>query len=88
MITEKEELASHLSDYYKEVHGVRPRHFNIDAMSIQDIQDELDELQETVELQRMHELKLKADKAHAERKKLNAYKPNNLFAGLKDLLNN
>lgn len=88
MNTEKEELGSILSDMWKDVYGSRPRHFNVNEMTIEEIQSQLDSLQNQINYQ--HELeqqqKIAEQQAHAERKRLNAYKPNLVFANLKQLM--
>jgi len=45
-MAEKEELFSILSDIYKEAHGIRPRFYNLEEMSIQDLKDEIDRVSE------------------------------------------
>lgn len=45
-LSRKEQLASEHYDFYKEVHGIRPRWMNYDAMSEQDLEEELASLAE------------------------------------------
>lgn len=45
-MTRREQLAATHYDYYKDVHGIRPRWFNYEAMSEEDLERELDLLAE------------------------------------------
>ena len=54
-----------LSDYFKEVHGWRPRHLDINNMSMEEIKAELEELDREVEMENQWELKIeKEDKEY------------------------
>lgn len=44
--TRQEELASLFWDFYKEVHGFRPRHINISGMSEAQLESKIDGLEE------------------------------------------
>ena len=43
-LSRKEQLAATHYDFYKDVHGIRPRWMNYDAMSESELETELDEL--------------------------------------------
>lgn len=75
-------------ELYKEVMGVRPRHYDFSEMTLADIEQEIAFLvkHQEYENNRVAELKAQEERDHKARKALNAYKPNNPFAGLKDLL--
>lgn len=49
-MTRKEQLAATHYDFYKDVHGVRPRWYNYEAMSEQDLEAELDSLSKQAEV--------------------------------------
>lgn len=49
-LSRKEQLAAEHYDFYKEVHGIRPRWMNYDAMSEQDLEQELAALSKTAEV--------------------------------------
>lgn len=76
------------SDFYKEVVGIRPRHYDFSKMTLADVEKEIGYLEARV---RTNEERAAASRAaekaaHQARKQLNAYKPNLAFAGLKQLL--
>ncbi len=82
------QAVSLFSDMYKDVVGIRPRHYDFSAMTLEEINHEIDQLTKQMDQQEAWEAEQKAIEASyvAERKQANAYKPNLLFAGLKDLL--
>jgi hypothetical protein len=85
---ELSQAISYFSDYYKEVVGIRPRHYDFSEMTLADVQKEIGYLDARV---KMNEERLAASKAaeaaaHAERKRLNAYRPNLALSGLRELL--
>lgn len=50
-LTRKEQLAATHYDFYKDVHGVRPRWMNYDAMTEQQLEKELDQLAKEAEVE-------------------------------------
>ena len=54
-LSRKEQLASIHYDYYKDVHGIRPRWMNYDAMSEAELEAELDQLGREAEVQAREE---------------------------------
>ena len=54
-MSEHEQLASMHYDFYKEVRGIRPRWFNYEALTVQELIDELAFLQEESKLQQAQE---------------------------------
>ncbi len=85
---ELQQAISFFSDFYKEVVGIRPRHYDFSKMTLADVEKEIGYLEARVALNEERAAASKAAEkaAHEERKRLNGYKPNLLFAGLKDLL--
>lgn len=85
---ERNQAWSLFYDMYKDVMGVRPRHYDFDKMTLADIEGEIAFLTKHQEYEnnRVAELRAQEERDHKARKALNAYKPNNPFAGLKDLL--
>lgn len=85
---ERHQAIALLWDMYKEVVGIRPRHFDFSQMTMDDIQKEIGYLEARVKLEQQRKAEsLAAERAaHKARKQLNAYKPNLAFAGLKQLL--
>ena len=75
-------------DFYKEVHGIRPRWFNYSKMTTEQINEEIKSLEGEYEamLVREKEEQDEYSRMIQKRKALNAYKPNLVFAGLKDLV--
>lgn len=59
-LSRKEQLASIHYDYYKDVHGIRPRWMNYDAMSEADLEAELDQLGREAEVQAREEAEQQA----------------------------
>jgi len=57
-LSRKEQLAATHYDFYKDVHGVRPRWMNYDAMTEQELEQELDQLSREAEVQRIEEEKM------------------------------
>jgi hypothetical protein len=53
--TEKDEAISMHSDQYKDAYGIRPRFYNWDAMSVEEIYAEIDKLQVIIERQMAEE---------------------------------
>lgn len=47
-MTERDDLISYIWDAYKDLHGIRPRFMNFDAMSIEDLRKEADFLSESI----------------------------------------
>lgn len=54
-LSRKEQLAATHYDFYKDVHGIRPRWMNYDAMTEADLEKELDQLSVESERQRVEE---------------------------------
>ncbi len=50
-LSRKDQLAATHYDFYKDVHGVRPRWYNYDEMSETDLEAELDQLSKEAEVQ-------------------------------------
>lgn len=85
---ELQQAISFFSDFYKEVVGIRPRHYDFSLMTLADVEKEIGYLEARVAVNEARAAASRAAEkaAHQARKALNAYKPNLLFAGLKDLL--
>jgi hypothetical protein len=49
-MSRRDQLAATHYDFYKDVHGVRPRWMNYDEMSEQDLESELDDLSKQAEV--------------------------------------
>ena len=49
-LSRKEQLAATHYDFYKDVHGIRPRWMNYDAMTEQELEQELDSLSKQAEV--------------------------------------
>lgn len=81
------QAVSLFSDMYKDVVGIRPR-WNFDNMTTEEINHEIDLLVKRSDQEEAWKAEQKAieESYLAECKKANEYKPNLLFAGLKDLL--
>lgn len=47
----RSDLISHISDGYKDVYGIRPRHMNFHAMSLNDLEKMLDSINESIDRQ-------------------------------------
>lgn len=56
-LSRKEQLAATHYDFYKDVHGIRPRWMNYDAMTEEELEKELDQLGRESEVQRIEEEK-------------------------------
>ena len=54
-LSRKEQLAATHYDFYKDVHGIRPRWMNYDAMTEEDLEKELDQLGREADAQRIEE---------------------------------
>lgn len=54
-LTRKEQLAATHYDFYKDVHGIRPRWMNYDAMTEQELEQELEQLGREAEVQAKEE---------------------------------
>lgn len=54
-LSRHEQLAATHYDFYKDVHGIRPRWMNYDAMTEEQIEKELDQLSIEAERQRVEE---------------------------------
>lgn len=66
-MTHKEQLAAIHYDFYKDVHGIRPRWYNYDAMTVEELQAELDQLSKEAEVQaREEEIRQKKAIVHFE----------------------
>jgi hypothetical protein len=81
-------LVSSISDTFKDVYGVRPRHYDFNNMTVDELKalnDSLyDELDEENRLEaEMHEADLLAEKLVKEN---NAYRPNLAFSQLASLM--
>jgi hypothetical protein len=50
-LSRKEQLAATHYDFYKDVHGIRPRWMNYDAMSEQELEQELEQLSREAKVQ-------------------------------------
>ena len=75
-------------DFYKEVHDIRPRWFDYSKMTVEQIEAEIQllvEYQEN-ELEIERQFKEAEKEEHQQRIKANAYKPNNVFADLKSMM--
>lgn len=46
----RDELAATYYDFYKEVHGIRPRWMNFDAMTVEELEADLKRLQEDADI--------------------------------------
>ena len=57
-LSRKEQLAATHYDFYKDVHGIRPRWMNYDAMTEEQLEQELDQLGREAEIQRIEEEKM------------------------------
>jgi hypothetical protein len=60
-LSRKEQLAATHYDFYKDVHGVRPRWMNYDAMTEQELEQELDSLSKQAEVVFAEEKKAEAE---------------------------
>lgn len=54
-LSRKEQLAATHYDFYKDVHGIRPRWMNYDAMTEQELEQELEQLGREAEVQAKEE---------------------------------
>ena len=54
-LSRKEQLAATHYDFYKDVHGIRPRWMNYDAMTEEQLEQELDQLGREADAQRIEE---------------------------------
>jgi len=54
-LTRKEQLAATHYDFYKDVHGIRPRWMNYDGMTEQELEQELEQLGREAEVQAKEE---------------------------------
>lgn len=54
-MSRKEQLAATHYDFYKDVHGIRPRWMNYEAMTEQELEQELDQLSAEAEVVRAEE---------------------------------
>lgn len=83
-----QELSSVHFDFYKEVHGIRPRWFNYKAMSVEQLEEEIKQLKSEHDAQMAWEKELRDQRSRdiQSRKKRNAYKPNLVFSGLRDMI--
>lgn len=59
-MSELEQLCSIHYDMYKDVHGIRPRWFNYEAMTLEQINKELDQLQKDLEVEMAREKEAQA----------------------------
>lgn len=71
-------------DFYKEIHGIRPRWYDYSKMTAEQIEGEIDLLVKEQEYQIEQEKEWKDEQSRIiqKRKKDNAYKPNNVFSEL------
>ena len=60
-LSRKEQLAATHYDFYKDVHGVRPRWMNYDAMTEQELEQELDSLSKQAEVVFAEEKKMQEE---------------------------
>jgi hypothetical protein len=61
-LSEKEQLECIVWDAYKDAYGFRPRHMNMEAMTVEDLRAELDSLSATIDA---HEKQRKIDEERA-----------------------
>lgn len=54
-LSRKEQLAATHYDFYKDVHGIRPRWMNYDAMTEEQLEQELEQLGREADAQRIEE---------------------------------
>lgn len=59
-LSRKEQLAATHYDFYKDVHGIRPRWMNYDAMTEQELEKELEQLGREAEVQAKEEAEQQA----------------------------
>lgn len=64
-MTRKEQLAATHYDFYKDVHGIRPRWYNYDQMSEEELEKELETL--SIECEEQENLRREQEKLAAER---------------------
>jgi len=81
-------LSATISDVYKDVNGFRPRFYNYDEMSLEEMEQVVDGLFQEVEQQIADEKEYQNEQSRIiqRRKKANSYKPNNALSGLRDLI--
>jgi len=81
------QLEGEISDMFKEEYGVRPGPCNPDA-TIEQLEQELDSLYRSARQTRELEKQMREEQSRRiqERKARNKYQPNNVFAGLKDMI--
>lgn len=66
-MTRKEQLAAIHYDFFKDVHGIRPRWYNYDAMTEEELEAELNQLNKEAEVQaREEEIRQKEAITHFE----------------------
>lgn len=80
--------ASFHYDFYKELNGIKPRWIDYSKMTLAEIEKEIDLLVKQQESEEKYEAELaKFEKEREEKMALaNAYKPNNVFSELKNLM--
>ena len=81
-------LATSYSEFYKEIHGIKPRWINYNDMSISDLEKEIASLVEQSKSneEREEQYILEENQREAQRIKDNAIPKNSPFAGLNGLL--
>lgn len=60
-LSRKEQLAATHYDFYKDVHGIRPRWMNYDAMTEEQLEKELEQLERESDIQRIEEEKMQKE---------------------------
>lgn len=69
-MSERDQLAATHYDFYKDVHGVRPRWMNYEEMSVEELKAELDSLSKQAEVVWAEEKRVQEESAFALEKRI------------------